>query len=471
MRHATPHKSNTRHMAQPIQNVFWLKLLAKKPPRSHLLATISVTAILTIALTIFPSERVAAKRASTTITLPSNQTHIKEDSVSAIGSTLQPTAIEEDSIAWNTVVVKSGDNLSTLFPRASLGATAVHNFYTSNKETKQLERIKPGETLNFGVDKNGQLQKLTYIKSQLESWQFNRSDNKYSAKHVIREPELMPTYLEAEITDSLFVDADKVGMPHGLIMELAGIFGWDVDFALDIRKGDSFTVLYNERFVDGTRIDTGNILAAEFTNQGKTFRTVRHVDSNGAANYFTPEGRSMRKAFLRAPVNFSRVSSGFDMRRSHPVTGKVRPHRGIDYAAPRGTPIYAAGDGKVVRAGFTNANGNYAVIEHGTQYSTKYLHMTKRYAKKGQTVKQGSTIGTVGSTGLATGPHLHYEFLVNGVHRNPRTVKFPVAKPIAKNQMANFKAQTAPLMASLEANKSNYLLARSKAKDNLSNEG
>jgi murein DD-endopeptidase MepM/ murein hydrolase activator NlpD len=153
------------------------------------------------------------------------------------------------------------------------------------------------------------------------------------------------------------------------------------------------------------------------------------------------------------------------------VTGQVRPHRGIDYAASRGTPIYAAGDGKVVRAGYTKANGNYVVIQHGTQYSTKYLHMHKRYAKKGQTIKQGATIGTVGSTGLATGPHLHYEFLVNGVHRNPRTVKFPMAESIAKKHMASFQTQTAPVMASLAANKSNYLLANAKAESNKSNEG
>ncbi|MCV6605152.1 MAG: peptidoglycan DD-metalloendopeptidase family protein, partial [Porticoccaceae bacterium] len=349
---------------------------------------------------------------------------------------------------------------STLFKRASLGPRDVHRFVSSGENAKKLKRIMPGESLVFGLAENGELNTLTYQISQLESWEFTLNDGDYSAEQIILEPQVLTTYREAQIDSSLFVAADSVGIPHDLIMELAGIFGWDVDFALDIRKGDHFMVLYEEKFLDGDKIGNGNILAAEFTNQGKTFQAVRFEDASGHANYYTPEGLSMRKAFLRTPVNFARVSSGFNMRRLHPITKKIKPHRGIDYAAPTGTPVYSAGDGKVIKAGYTRANGNYVVIQHGQSYSTKYLHLHRRKVKKGQSVRQGQTIGTVGATGLATGPHLHYEFLVNGVHRNPRTVKLPQAKPIASKHKADFLAQTRPLMTSLARHRNQSQLAQ-----------
>ncbi|MEZ0151677.1 MAG: peptidoglycan DD-metalloendopeptidase family protein, partial [Candidatus Reddybacter sp.] len=229
----------------------------------------------------------------------------------------------------------------------------------------------------------------------------------------------------------------------------ANIFGWDIDFALDIRKGDEFSVLYDEKFLDGEKVGSGDILAATFSNHGATFNAVRYIEQDGSINYYTPDGKPMRKAFLRAPLDFTRISSNFSLRRKHPVHKRIKAHRGVDYAAPRGTPVYAAGDGRVVASGYSKANGNYVFLQHGGKYVTKYLHLTKRLTSKGKHVSQGKTIGTVGSTGYATGPHLHYEFLVNGVHRNPRTVKLPDAKTIAKNQRNEFIAQTVPLLNQL----------------------
>ncbi|KPK40462.1 MAG: peptidase M23, partial [Gammaproteobacteria bacterium SG8_47] len=231
----------------------------------------------------------------------------------------------------------------------------------------------------------------------------------------------------------------RAGLSDNLIMELAAIFGWDVDFALDIREGDEFAVIYEEHFLDGEKLRDGAIIGAEFVNQGQRYQAVRYTDPEGRGDYFTPDGMSMRKAFLRTPVEFSRISSRFGTRK-HPVLNKFRAHKGVDYAAPQGTPIKAAGDGKVIFAGTKGGYGRTAIIQHGGRYSTLYAHMSKfaRGVRSGKYVRQGQTIGYVGSSGLATGPHLHYEFRVNGVHRNPLTVKLPEAAPISAALKSDF---------------------------------
>ena len=371
----------------------------------------------------------------------------------------QPAA----AFSWKNQSVRNGDNLTTIFKRVSLGPADVHRLMTSSPLARPLTKMKPGEELRFAFADNGSLAQLQYIKSKLESYVYKAApqDGKgsYVAEHVIREPEITTAYREATIDDSLFLAGERAKLPHNLIMEIANIFGWDVDFALDIRKGDHFALLYEEEFLDGEKIGTGNILAAEFTNRGRTFKAVRYVDSNGKASYYTPEGLSMRKAFLRAPLDFTRVSSSFNLKRLHPVFKTVRPHRGIDYAAQRGTPVYAAGDGKVIASGYSKANGNYVFIQHGQRYTTKYLHLHKRAVKKGKFVKQRQVIGTVGSTGYATGPHLHYEFLVNGVHQNPRTVSLPQALPIDDAERREFDTATAALINELALHQQSTQLA------------
>jgi murein DD-endopeptidase MepM/ murein hydrolase activator NlpD len=234
-------------------------------------------------------------------------------------------------------------------------------------------------------------------------------------------------------------------------MELANIFGWDIDFALDLRKNDQFSILYEKQFVDGEEIAAGNILAAEFSNRGKIFRAVRFVDPKGHSNYFTPEGDSMRKTFLRTPVDFARISSRFNLKRKHPVLNRIRAHKGVDYAASTGTPIKTTGDGRIIFRGRKGGYGRVVIVQHGQRYTTLYAHLSKFHSKRrsGSYVKQGQTIGYVGMSGLASGPHLHYEFRVNGVHRNPLTVSLPHAKPIDRKYLAAFKQQAQPLMSQL----------------------
>jgi murein DD-endopeptidase MepM/ murein hydrolase activator NlpD len=242
-------------------------------------------------------------------------------------------------------------------------------------------------------------------------------------------------------------------------MNIAGIFAWDIDFVLDIRSGDNYYVQWEEVWQNGEFVTDGEIIAAEFNNNGRTHRAIRFVDDSGHTDYFTPDGHSVRKAFIRAPVDFTRVSSNFNPNRRHPVLNTIRAHRGVDYAAPRGTSIRAAGDGKVIFRGVKNGYGNAVILQHGGNITTLYAHMS-RFAsnvKVGSRVRQGQTIGFVGATGLATANHLHYEYRINGVHRNPRTVELPQADPISEKYREQFFTTAAPILEELEQFKSTQL--------------
>ena len=352
---------------------------------------------------------------------------------------------------WKEQTVVSGDNLSTLFYRAGLNDLDVYRISQATQGSA-LRNLFPGEVLRFGLDSNGKLIEMRYEKNPLESYIFSATEDRYQSQHIIREPEVLKSYREGTIQESLYLAGMEAKMPDKTVMELANIFGWDIDFVFDIRKGDSFAVLFEERYIDGQRLDTGNILAASFTNRGKTYKAVRYRDSQGQTSYYTPEGLSMRKAFLRTPLDIFRISSGFNLRRKHPIHKKIKAHRGVDYAAPTGTPVYASGDGRVIDAGYTKANGNYVFIQHGQTYTTKYIHLHRKKVRTGQSVKQRQVIGTVGATGYATGPHLHYEFLVNGVHRNPRTVSLPKANPIPDAEKPRFNRMAMALLEQLDEN-------------------
>ena len=357
---------------------------------------------------------------------------------------------------WQQVTVRSGDSLARIFKREDLRAADLQAVLDSDGEAaRRLRRIHPGDVLQYRTDDNGRLLALRYEFSRLEAMIAGRADADagFDARLAQREPERRIAHREAVIDRSLFLASTAVGLDEATAMRLADIFQWDIDFVLDIRRGDSFHLVFEELFVDGEKIGNGAILAAEFVNRGERYRAVRYTDSEGYTSYYTPEGRSMRKAFLRAPLEFSRVSSSFNPNRRHPIWNTVRPHRGIDYAAPTGTPVKAAGDGKILTASRTGPNGNYVVIQHGETYETKYLHLS-RFAtstRAGRRVSQGDVIGYVGATGWASGPHLHYEFLVHGVHQNPRTVDLPKAVPIAEAERPRFMSTTRELVARLEA--------------------
>ncbi|MDG1702990.1 MAG: peptidoglycan DD-metalloendopeptidase family protein [Pseudomonadales bacterium] len=371
--------------------------------------------------------------------------------VAQIEATTETVVEEVSADLEHTHIVKQGDNMAMIFGRNNLSPKTLYAL-TRTQHGAALAGIFPGAELRF--QRQGQeLVKLTYQAGPLESIEFSRdADGTFSSKEVVRVPEKVLTYKHGRIESSLFLTSQEIGLPDSLTMRLAQIFQWDIDFVLDIRPGDEFFALIEEQYLNGEFIGYGDILDARFINQNNMYTAVRFEDEDGSVDFFDPSGLSMRKAFLRAPVDFSRISSSFNMRRKHPLHNTIRPHRGIDYAAPRGTPILAAGDGRIKTASRTQANGNFVVIRHGEQFVTKYLHLSKfgRNIKSGRKVQQGQTIGYVGSTGWATGPHLHYEFLVNGVHQNPRTVKLPEAEPVAAGQMANFKTSTYPNIVLLD---------------------
>ncbi|EOX4453515.1 peptidoglycan DD-metalloendopeptidase family protein [Vibrio alginolyticus] len=351
-------------------------------------------------------------------------------------------------LRWETYKVKNGESAAILFSRVGLSARLLHELVSSDKEVeKQLTRLRPGDRLQFGFDENNDLVQLRRTLSAFETFRITLKDGKYVSEVDKKEVDFQYNYAEATIKSNFWNAGISSGLNGNQIIELAGIFGWDIDFALDIRKNDSFRVLYQEEVVEGEVIGRGKIIAAIFKNQGDTFTAILDQKSG---KYYDENGRAMKKAFLRAPLDFRRVSSNFNPRRLHPVTGRVRPHRGTDYAAPVGTPIWAAGDGVVQKSSYNKFNGNYVFIKHSNTYITKYLHLTKRTVRAGQRVKQGQTIGTLGGTGRVTGPHLHYEFLVNGVHKNPRTVNLPQSKSLTGKARQTFMANAKISMDKLE---------------------
>ena len=347
------------------------------------------------------------------------------------------------------VTVRKGDTLAAIFSRNKISARDVHDIIALGKPTKGLRNLRPGQHIHLAFSEQGKFTGLTHEISQFKSLQVDRTVQGYSAKQIIRKPDVRVAYANGKIRDSLFLDGKKAGLEQSLIMELAGIFGWDIDFALDIRKGDSFNIVYEEQYLDGKKIRHGNILAAEFVNRGRSYRAVRYTNKDNRADYYTPTGQNMRKAFLRSPVDFRRISSRFGKRR-HPILNRMRLHKGVDYAAKRGTPVRATGDGKIIHRGRKGGYGKTVIIRHGGKYSTLYAHLSNYDRKARGKVKQGQIIGYVGSTGRATGPHLHYEFRVHGAHRNPLTVKLPSATSVAKQHKKDFLKQTQGLLAQLD---------------------
>lgn len=374
--------------------------------------------------------------------------------------------VETEPAPLNEVIVevKPGDSLSRLFSAHDIPARDLAMLLECEPLGPRLKSIFPGHTLTFQLNDAQTLVGLRYTPGPLAEVEFERVGDGFIGREVVREPERIATYRSGTIDHSLFVASQRAGLDDALTMQLAQLFQWDIDFVLDIRAGDRFHVVYEALYLGDEFVRNGDILAAEFINQDRSYVAVMFEDAEGRRDYFEPNGASMRKAFLRAPVEFSRISSNFNMRRRHPVLNRVIPHRGIDYAAPTGTPILAAGDGRVITAARNKYNGNYLFIQHGEQYKTKYLHLSAfaRGVKAGARVRQGQVIGYVGATGMVTGPHLHYEFLVDGVHRNPRTVTLPNAAPIESQSRPAFQQQSAERLAVLaryKADQSSSLVA------------
>lgn len=450
-------QTNKRRQTKP------LTALLKSFPRGHLIALAGLGSCLLLALVI-PS-------APSSTTIPAPQAHyearpllpgldspIDEELLplraptEEISSPLRQAAqiIEPKERDAKEFTVQSGDSLSLIFRRAGLGDKDIYELFSSAPQAKDLRKIRPGQKLAFSLD-GERLQKLTYTMNALDSLTFTRGAKGFASEDTSLKPDIKHAFSVGTIDSSLYMAGKRAGMSAGLTMELANIFGWDIDFALDIKKGDTFKVMYEEQVLDGKTIGYGKVLAAEFTNGGKTFRAVRYIDKDGTAGYYTPDGRGMQKAFLRSPIEFARISSHFNLSRKHPVLHIIRAHKGTDYAAARGTPIRVTGNGKIEFAGVKGGYGNCIIVNHGSGLKTLYGHMNgfAKGMRAGARVSQGDVIGYVGSTGLASGPHLHYEFHMNGQVRNPVTVPLPKSMGIDKNQLAHFNANTRPLIAKL----------------------
>jgi murein DD-endopeptidase MepM/ murein hydrolase activator NlpD len=463
-------------------------------PKTHLLAASGIAALLSLALLVFPSSDVEAKKTTLSLELesPAEQLTQDQDAADAVQATNEsvaspfaqidnsaedtretaeaapeavpapapaaapaPVADQKKVESHKEVIVGKGDTLSTLFAKVGLPAATVHEVLASNKQAKQFSQLKHGQKLEFELGPDGQLTNLHSKLNDMESISLTRNDKGYAFNRITAKPTVRTAYVHGVINSSLSQSAARAGLSHSMTMDMASVFGYDVDFAQDIRQGDEFDVIYEQKVVNGKAVGNGPILSARFTNRGKTYTAVRYTNKQGNSSYYTADGNSMRKAFIRTPVDFARISSKFSMGRKHPILNKIRAHKGVDYAAPRGTPIKAAGDGKVLLAGRRGGYGNTVILQHGNTYTTLYGHMQgfAKGVKTGGTVKQGQVIGYIGTTGLSTGPHLHYEFQVNGVHVDPLGQKLPMADPIAKAERSRFLAQSQPLMARMDQEK------------------
>jgi len=349
------------------------------------------------------------------------------------------------------VTVQRNDTLDRIFRSVGIDAATLAELRNLPEVRKALDILRPGDIITL-THADGVLQSLNRRISDTLTLSVSRAADGFAVSFIENPLEVEVAGARARIETSMFEAGRAAGMSAETIMVLANeIFGWDIDFALDIRAGDEFSVLYQRRFQDGEYVGDGKVLAAEFTNRGRLHRAVWFESADGKVKgYYTPEGKGMRKAFLRAPLDFTRISSRFNPNRRHPISGKVRAHRGIDYAAPTGTPIWAAGDGRVAFAGRKGGYGNAVIIDHGKGITTLYGHMSRfgKSARNGRAVRQGELIGYVGSTGASTGPHLHYEYRVKGVHKNPASIPAPSVE-IDGSYLAEFRSQAEVTLAQL----------------------
>lgn len=450
--------------------------MLKMFPKTHITIAAAATVAVTAAILMSPSADVEAKRMSYTLDLEQGKTSeiisqkpvpksvaAPENSVAEAPAEAAPLMPEQASLeptprlAWQTFEIKSGDTLSSLFQKAGFNDGIMLSVIHGEGEADKLQRLYAGETIRFATNNEGKLSAIELQRNLLEALKVEKQEGSFKGQTKMREPESKPAFASGTINGSLYLAAREAGLNDRLTMKMAGIFGWDIDFVYDVRKGDRFEVVYEELYLDGEKFSTGRILSARFINRGKENVALLYTDSNGDSDYYSPDGKSMRKAFLRTPIN-ARISSSFNLQRRHPVLDVVRPHEGTDYAAPPGSPIKAAGNGRVQSSGWKGGYGRTVVLKHGDNITTLYAHMSRigKNMKTGARVKQGDTIGYVGSSGMVTGPHLHYEFRVNGSPRNSRTVKLPEAQPIPASEMARFKKITSQQVAQFEAFRSNY---------------
>lgn len=415
----------------------------------------------------------ADKIAQHTPALPTPETHkLAPSSTKANLTAAQPLDSyqpeSEPNINSVRSTVKPGDSLYKIFSRLGLSQRTLEKIVTSyNDPASPLKYIYPGQIIDFEIEADTQrLRSFAFDKDKLTKVVITRdSEGNFSITERSRTLAVDTRYAQGGIQGAFYLAAKRAGLTDKTILEFADIFAWDIDFTLDIRQNDRFEVYYERNHLDDGTTEAGRILAARFFNRNKWITAIAFTDPSGHTSYYTPVGNNVRKAFLRSPVDFARISSHFNLRRRHPVLHTIRAHKGVDYAAKRGTPIKATGDGKVIFKGRKGGYGKVVILQHGKKYSTLYAHL-QGYAKSlktGKRVRQGEVIGFIGSSGLATGPHLHYEFRVNNVHKNPLTVKFPNAAPISKKYRDAFETTAAERLGLMAKYKQQSTIARQTA--------
>ncbi len=430
-----------------LRNIFGI---GKNSPRIRILAT-GALACTALGALVFIGFHVA--RPDTTAAIAAQSSAPGDAPPAAAPAPAAPPAIvpQQASVASIIeVVVGRNDTLDAIFRRMALNKSDLAAIRNLPGIRQSLDFLRPGDSIKL-THTDGDIRELTRKVSETQTLDVVRQDSGFEAKMIDNPVQLRARTARATIDSSLFQAAGAADISDTVALKLANVFAWDIDFVLDIREGDRFTAVYEQIFQDGKYLRDGELLAAEFVNHGKVYRAVRFVGENGHAGYYTPAGLAMRKAFLRAPLEFTRVSSAFNPHRRHPILNLIRGHMGTDYAAPIGTPVHAAGEGRVSFLGQRGGYGNAIVLAHGANISTLYGHMS-RFARNihvGTRVQQGDVIGYVGMSGLATGPHLHYEYLTNGVHRNPQTVQLPGAEPLRAQDLQRFRELAAPLLADL----------------------
>ena len=419
-----------------------IKLIFSSYPRRHLYLVL-VGVIFLISITIFSSIKIDSNLPKEALFSPVSMEELDLDS-----------AVEAETfnfIKLKRAEIKRNDSLFSILKRLGIEEKNIVTLVNSDR-SNLLAQIKIGKTLEVGINDSNIVISLNYIKDFKSGVRAEKRGEVYEIEEYELNTEKYRVFKNIEINNSLYVDGLKEGLPDSVIMDLVYIFGWDIDFVHDIRPGDSYSLIYEEVFVNGEKKLDGDILIAEFINRDRTHTAIRYKLQNGFSEYFSLEGGNVKKAFLRSPVKFSYISSSYNLKRRHPILHKIRAHTGVDYAASRGTPVRTTGDGTVVFADKKGGYGNLVEIKHTEDYSTRYAHLNKFHSKikVGEKVNQSETIGYVGRTGTATGDHLHYEFRVNGKHTNPLTVKLPNAKPIHENDKDSYGLHAKKILADLK---------------------
>ena len=454
--HAPPLKRLTRAIshgvARTAAGVKSFLLQAAKIPHSAVLAGVAIAAaavVLPLSANILPNPSVRTVQLN--LALPSISETLSREattSVPNLASDLYVAGLNDDQ--WRVETVRRNETVGDMFGRLNLGQGDVHRIVNFSAQTQELARVFPGEQIAFRME-SGKLSGLQFDGDEAHRVLLTVDGDEVSQRLIKREIETRVSYASASIKHSLFGSAMNADMSDALIVRLAGIFNYDIDFAQDLQPGDSFALVYEQVYRDGEKLRDGDIIAATFMTQGKRYEVYRFIDDAGRPDYLSADGRSRKKAFIRTPVEFTRITSKFSPNRRHPIMGRMMRHMGVDYAAPTGTPILATGNAVVEFIGVQNGYGNVIYLKHPGGIQTVYGHQS-RFAKglrRGDRVSQNEVIGYVGMTGLATGPHLHYEFRISGMHKDPLSVDLPVADPLSGTEMARFKASTAPLLAQL----------------------